>query len=270
MYKLLALDMDGTTLTSDKKITPQTVEGINRLIKSGVHVIVGSGRALPEIKIFNEEFKQMRYGILLSGGMIYDFFEDKPISVHPVPFDDCIKLIEMGEIENAMIHLLTIRDSIAKPQDIDNMTNFQMGVYTNMFQKICVRCEDLKAYAMEHRGEIIKVNIYHRSPESRERTVKRLKDCHLQMVYAETTALEASPINITKASGLIELCKYLNIDIADTVAIGDAPNDIEILKTAGYAVVMGNANDDIKKIADFVTKDNDHDGVLYAINKIFK
>ena len=84
----------------------------------------------------------------------------------------------MGEIENAMIHLLTIRDSIAKPQDIDNMTNFQMGVYTNMFQKICVRCEDLKAYAMEHRGEIIKVNIYHRSPESRERTVKRLKDCH--------------------------------------------------------------------------------------------
>ena len=270
MYKLLALDMDGTTLTSDKKITPQTIDGINRLIKSGVHVVVSSGRALTEITIFKEEFKNMHYGILISGGMIYDFFEDKPISVHRVPFEECINLIELGEAEQAMVHLLTIRDSVAKPQDIANMSDFQMGVYTDMFSKICVQCADLKKYAIEHKDTIVKVNIYHRTPESRERTVAKLKGHNLQMVYAETTALEASPPSVTKAAGLIELCKYLNIDIADTVAIGDAPNDTEVLQTAGYAVAMGNASDDIKKIADYITDDNDHDGVLKAINKIFE
>ena len=269
MYKLLALDMDGTTLNSQNKVTPQTVEGINRLINDGVHVIVASGRCLPEMNDYREEFKQMRYAILASGAMIFDNFEDKPVSTHPVPFNECLDLIEFGEQEKAMVHLLTIRESIVKPQDITHMADFQMGVYQDMYIRNCLQCEDQRAYAKDHKDEVIKVNIYHRSTESRARTVERLKGYNLQMVFAETTALESSPPSITKAAGLVELCKYLNIDIADTVAIGDAPNDIEILQTAGYAVAMGNASDNIKQMADFVTADNDHDGVLAAINKIF-
>ena len=269
MYKLLALDMDGTTLTSDKKITPQTVDGINRLINSGVHVVVASGRCLVEMSDYKEEFSQMRYSILTSGGIIYDFVEDKPITIHPVKFEDCLKIIEIGEMENAMVHLLTVRDSIAKPEDIAHMEDFGMGVYTDMFTRICVKCKDLKSYAIEHKEDIMKVNLYHRSTESRDRNVERLKGHNLQLVFAESNNLEASPLNVTKASGLVELCKYLNVDLADTVAIGDAPNDTEILQTVGYAVAMGNATDDIKQMADFVTTDNDHDGVLFAINKIF-
>ena len=168
-----------------------------------------------------------------------------------------------------MVHLLTIKETIVKPQDITHMADFQMGIYQDMYIRNCLQIENLKDYALNHKEEVIKVNIYHRSPESRAKTVERLKGHNLQMVFAETTALESSPPTITKATGLIELCKYLNIDLADTVAIGDAPNDLEILQTAGCAVVMGNATDEIKKMADFVTTDNDHDGVLVAINKIF-
>ena len=269
MYKLLALDMDGTTLNSEKKITTQTVEGINRLLNDGVHVIVASGRCLAEMNDYREDFRQIRYAILASGAMIYDFSENKPVSVHPVPFNECLDLIDFGEQENAMIHLLTIRESIVKPQDITHMADFQMDVYQDMYIRNCLQCEDQRAYAKAHKEDVVEVNIYHRSPESRARTVEKLKGYNLQMVFAETTALESSPPSVTKAAGLVELCKYLNIDIADTVAIGDAPNDIEILQTAGYAVVMGNAADEIKQMADFVTADNDHDGVLAAINKIF-
>ena len=201
--------------------------------------------------------------------MVYDFFENKPVAFHPVPFNDCLDLIELGEREGAMVHLLTIRETIVKPQDITHMVDFQMGIYQDMYIRNCLQIENLKDYALNHKEEVIKVNIYHRSPESRAKTVERLKGHNLQMVFAETTALESSPPTITKATGLIELCKYLNIDLADTVAIGDAPNDLEILQTVGCAVVMGNATDEIKKMADFVTTDNDHDGVLVAINKIF-
>ena len=269
MYKLLALDMDGTTLTSDKKITPQTVDGINRLINSGVHVVVASGRCLAEMNDYREEFKSIRYEIIASGGLIFDTFEDKPISISPVPFNDCLDLINFGEKEEAMVHLLTIRESVVKPQDINHMADFGMGVYQDMYIRNCLQCENLKEYALKHQEDVIKINLYHRSTESRDRNVERLKGHDLQLVFAESNNLEASPLNITKASGLVELCKYLNIDLADTVAIGDAPNDTEILKTAGCAVAMGNAADDIKQMADFVTTDNDHDGVLFAINKIF-
>ena len=269
MYKLLALDMDGTTLNSQKQVIPQTLEGINRLLRDGIHVIVASGRCLAEMNDYKEDFKNMRYSIMASGGLIYDSFENKPIYIHPVPFNDCLDLIDFGEQEKAMVHLLTVKESVVKPQDITHMADFQMGIYQDMYIRNCLQCEDQRAYAKAHKDDVIKVNLYHRSPESRAKTVEKLKGRNLQMVFAETTALEASPMNVTKASGLVELCKYLNIDIADTVAIGDAPNDTEILQTAGCAVVMGNASDEIKQIADFVTADNDHDGVLAAINKIF-
>lgn len=269
MYKLLAIDMDGTVLNSEKKITPKTIEAINYLLKKGIQVVVATGRCLVELDAYREAFKNMNYGILTSGGMIYDFFEDKPLAIHAVPFEDCLKLIALGEEEGAMVHLLTIKYSIAKPQDIANMANFGMEIYQSMFEKICVKCEDLERYAHEHKAEVMKVNLYHRTAESRDRTVERLKDRKLELVFAETKNLEASPLGITKASGLIELCKILNIDISETVAIGDAPNDTEILQTAGYSVAMGNASDEIKEIADFVTVDNDHDGVAVAIEKIF-
>ena len=268
-YKLLALDMDGTTLNSQKKISPATAAAIDELLQRGIYVVVASGRGLIELSDYREPFKNMQYGILISGGLIFDFLNDKPISVHPVSFEDSMKLIEVGMEERAMIHLLTLRDSIAREQDINHMEDFNMGVYTDMFSRICIRCDDLKAYAVEHKDSIIKVNLYHRTIESRERSVEKLKDRNLQLVFAESHSLEASPAGVTKASGLVELCKYLNIDLSATVAIGDAPNDIEILKTVGAAVAMGNAEPEIKKLADFVTDDNDHDGVVKAIQKYF-
>ncbi len=268
-YKLLALDMDGTLLNSRKEITQPTVEAINQLLERGVHVVFSSGRNLPEMQDIRRVLNKIRYGIQISGGLVFDFAEDKVIAVRPVPFDVIMTIIDVGLDARAMIHLHTVRDSIARQADIDRMSDFHMGIYRSMFDRICLKVDDVKAYALEHSREIIKVNLYHRSPESRQRSIERIKDLELEPVFAEGSALEATPRGVTKASGLIELCKHLNIPLEQTVAIGDAPNDREILQTAGLGIAMGNADDDIKKIAGFVTLDNDHDGVAHAIEKFF-
>lgn len=268
-YKLLALDMDGTVLNSQKKISQATVSAVAELLNRGVNVVLSTGRGLAEISDYRDELKLMSYGILISGGMVYDFRNDKPLILHPVPEDAMMTLIDSGEIERAMIHLLTVNDSIARAEDIAEMASFEMGIYQGMYERICTHCNDFRRYIREHPGEVIKVNIYHRSPESRAKSIERVKHLGLTLAIAETTALEASPKDITKASGLRELCEFLNIDIADTVAVGDAFNDIEILQAAGLSVAMGNAIDEVKQLADFVTDDNDHDGVVTVIKKFF-
>ena len=268
-YKLLAFDMDGTVLNSDKKITPRTQAAIAGLKERGVSVVVSTGRNLAEIVDYRDDFKTMSYGILISGGMLFDFINDKPIKIHGLDEATILQLIDMGLEERAMIHLHTVRHSIAREEDIKNMAAFDMGIYQNMFDRICVRCADPKEYVRAHPGEVIKVNLYHRSKESRDRNFARIKPLNLSISFAEAFNLEMSPANITKGSGLRELCDFLKIDISETVAIGDAPNDTEILKTAGLAVAMGNASDEIKKLADLVTLDNDNDGVANAIDKIF-
>ena len=269
-YKLLALDMDGTLLNSAKQITPTTLKAINRLLERGVHVVISSGRNIPEMSYYSEQLKNIRYAVLMSGGLVYDFAEEKPIALHPVSTDIALEIIDAGLAEQAMIHIHTIRDSIVCRADISHLADFRMGIYQDMFLKICTVIDDPKQFALEHRGELVKVNLYHRSPESRQRNFERLKHLPIEPVFAEETNIEASPRGISKASGLIELCKHLGISIEDTVAIGDAPNDLEILQTAGLSIAMGNAEDQIKALADFVTLDNDHDGIAHAIEQFFQ
>ncbi|MBR0102568.1 MAG: HAD family phosphatase [Selenomonadaceae bacterium] len=269
MYKLLALDMDGTVLNSDKKISPRTKLAIDDLMKRGVAVVVSTGRNLAELTDYRDDFRAMHYGIVISGGMIYDFFNDKPVKVHAVDEETIYKLIDFGLEERAMIHLHTVSRSVAREEDIQNMAAFGMGIYQGMFDRICDRFDDPKEYIRTHPGEVIKVNLYHRDKASRDRNFNRIEPLNLSISYAEAFNLEMSPANITKASGLVELCEFLKIDLSESVAIGDADNDREILQTAGLSVAMGNASDEIKRLADFVTLDNDNDGVAFAIEKFF-
>ncbi len=267
-YKLLALDMDGTVLNSQKKISPRTVAAIKKLSESGVYVVTSTGRGRAEVNDYPDVINLMNCGILNSGGLLFDFVRDEPIAIHGVDEKIILKLIDFGLEERAMIHLLGIRHSVAREEDIQNMAAFDMAVYHDMFNRICERCDDPKKYVLEHPGEVIKVNLYHRDKISRDKNFERIKPLNLSISFAESNNLEMSPANITKASGLIELCDYLKIDLAETVAIGDADNDKEILQTAGLSVAMGNASDEIKKLADFVTLDNDHDGVAAAIMQL--
>lgn len=269
-YKLLAVDMDGTVLNSRKRITPRTQAAINDLIRRGVFVVVSTGRNLVELGAYREDFKAMQYGILISGGMIYDFRRDEPVKLHALDEATIMRLIDFGLEERAMIHLHTVRHSIAREEDIQNMAAFDMSVYQSMFDKICVRCVDAKDFVRSNPGEVIKVNLYHRDKTSRDRNFARIEPLNLSVSFAEAFNLEMSPANVTKGSGLRELCEVLKLDLSETVAIGDAPNDVEILQTAGLAVVMGNASDEIKKLADHITLDNDNDGVAAAIDRFFR
>ena len=268
-YKLLAVDMDGTILTSRKKISPRTAEAVNELLKRGVHVVTSTGRGLAELTDYREDFRLMNYGILITGGLVYDFSKAQPIAIHAVNEDMMLKLIDFGLQERAMVHLLTLNSSVAREQDIQNMAAFDMEIYFDMFNRICLRVDDFKQYVRTHPGEVIKVNLYHRDKPSRDRNLERIKDLNLSITFTESNNLEASPAGITKASGLIELCNFLQIDLSETVAVGDGNNDKEILQAAGLGVAMGNAGDEIKKIADFVTLDNDHDGIATVIEKFF-
>ncbi len=268
-YRLLSLDMDGTLLNSAKQIPAETTTAIKQLMQQDIEVVVGTGRGLAELADYRDAFKGMHYGLLVSGGLIYDFHKEQPLTMHTLSLEQCQKLLASAAEEDAMVHILTVNSSVAREQDILHMDDFSMRVYQDMYERICDKQEDLTRYIQEHAGEILKINLYHRSTASRERSRKRLAGLGMNLVLSEITGLEASPAGITKASGLKELCRLLNIPLAATVAVGDAPNDFEILQIAGLSAAMGNATDSIKEICDVVVSDNDHNGVLEVINRHF-
>ena len=264
-YKILFLDMDGTTLRSDHTFPAETTAAIDDMRARGYTVSLATGRGMSELKDYANEQKHLDYGVIMSGGAVYDFVNRKTLFSKPLPLDVALKIIDVGEKETAMVHILTVDEAYA-PQ------NFLMKTYEPMYRRFCTGVDGvdtLRDIVRKNPSKIVKINLYNRSPQMRERCRESLQDLPINYAYAEKTSFEVSADGVTKATGIKFLCDYLHIGTEDAVAIGDAPNDKEMLQTVGLGVAMGNATDEIKKLAAAVTLTCDENGVLAAIKKYF-
>ena len=262
-YKLIALDMDGTLLNSQKKISKPTISAMNKAIEANKYVVLSTGRAVAELNDYENELSSIQYGILESGALIYDLKNKKIIHQEHIPSKMIEKIIATASQDDIMIHIITNGASIVSKKNLSEMEKYHMEIYQPMYQRVTTVVDDI--YSCAKNNMIEKINLYHQNENAREKSYQLLKELPLTFAFAETTSLEISPLNITKASGLIELCDYLNIKVDETIAVGDANNDYDVLKTAGLAIAMQNANKDIKEICDIIVSDNDHDGCKEAI-----
>lgn len=267
-YGLIAMDMDGTLLTSEKKILPETLDDLAWVAAKGVHLSYATGRALVEMKEYFEDTPMIRYAICYSGAIIYDCIEKKVIYRKEVPSDCFEKIIEIADKYDGMLTFLTENESIVSSADINHMDDFHMGVYQPMYLKVTRQVEDMAAES-HHHDSITKINIYFRNAEDRRNGYEELKNLPLSFALAEETSLEMNAKGVSKGAAIKTLSSLLNIPIEKTMAIGDADNDRDMLTTAGISIVMANARNEIKELADCVTKDSDHNGVGAAIREYF-
>lgn len=269
-YRLLALDMDGTLLDSEKRISQKTWEALGSLSERGVALSLCTGRNPQEaLWPLGSSCGPIRFGVLISGALVYDFENSTAISSRPIDSATAKAVVSAGEAEGAMVSFLCIDGCICRKRDADRMDLFHMGIYQEMYQHIYRFEDDLAAYIEKHPGTVAKINLYHRDTASRGRSRMRLSGLPLRLADAEETSLECSPEGISKAAGLLSLSQHLGIPLDDMVAIGDAPNDLDALHAAGCAVAMGNATAEVKAAADLIVADNDHDGIVEAIERLF-
>ncbi len=266
-YELIGLDMDGTLLNSEKKITPGVVLAIKEAIANGKHVALSTGRGVAEIAEYREQLKDMEYAILESGALVYNLKKDEMISV--VDLDETIvdKVFDAVKDKDVFVHLISQGRSVSSEELIPKMDKYHMGVYIPLYDRVSTKVDNTIKFHYEDKQGIEKINLYHTTPQDREDTKRKLQGLPVEMLDAEETSVEISPLGVTKGFGLKKLCEYLNIGIEQSIAVGDADNDLDILKTAGLAIAMGNANENAQKIADVKVADNDHDGVAEAIYK---
>ena len=230
-YELIALDMDGTLLNSQKKISKQTITAIKKATALNKYVVLSTGRGLAELKDYENEIYDIQYGVLESGALVYDLKNRKIIHQEYIPFNIVDKIMAIANQSDIMVHLFNNGSSIVSKKNLHEMAKYQMEIYQPMFQRVTTTVDDIYSFSKDKMIE--KINLYHPNEEARKKSYQLLKDLPLTFALAETTSLEISPLNVTKASGLIKLCDYLNLKLDETIAVGDANNDYDVLKTAG-------------------------------------
>lgn len=263
-YKLIAFDMDGTLLNSQKKIDSETLEAIKRADEAGKIVALSTGRCMPELGEYLDSIKGLKYIIGDSGAYIREVATGKVIykkSIAPEIIQNIFNQTKGMDI----LFQIHSDEAVVEKDKQSQMEHYQIGVYRKLFDDVMKKVDDIRDYFKKNNPSVYKLNLF--SPDTDQRKILEgmFVKLPIQMCHSEITSLECSPLGISKGTGLIKLCEYLNIPVRETIAVGDADNDIDILRTAGLSVAMGNGNDNVKKIAKVIVSDNDNGGCKEAI-----
>jgi Cof subfamily protein (haloacid dehalogenase superfamily) len=263
MYKMIAIDMDGTLLKEDKSVSEITKEAIERARKKGVKVVITTGRPVEGITRYLKELNlvgEEDYVISFNGCLIQKARSGKVIYKSILKGSDLTYLYEIGKKLNVNMHAFSNLGCITPK--LSKYTEFE------------VKANDMPANIVDFSAikpdeEIDKVMMVD-EPEILEEAIKKLP----KEVYDKYTVVKSTPFfleflnrNSNKGEGVKVLAKYLGIDLKEVICIGDAGNDLHMIKFAGLGVAMGNAFEEIKKAADYITSTNEEDGVAEVIEK---
>lgn len=269
--KCIALDLDRTTLTTSKGISPVTREALQRVISSGIHVIVASGRAFAALPQDILDIKGIQYAITGNGA-----------SMVQIPSGKCLKRTVLSRKAVEKILCGTCQEPVIYEAFIGG-TGYASTSFVMHPEQYGITGQGI-AYIRRTRKPVDNIVDFLRTNGERldsmdmlvldEKRIspisawikKEVPDIYL--TSSIKNLLEVSNKDAGKHSGVRFFSEYLGISPEEIAAFGDADNDVDMLRYVGYGVAMANASENCKAAADYITKSNDEDGVAYALEHI--
>lgn len=263
-YKLLAFDLDGTLLDSNKQVLPASIEAIHKAAEAGKEIILCTGRAVSEVTDYTKVLPDVRYVICLSGALIMDLKENRKIYSNAIPVDVIRDVIRIALQEDHFIQFLSVDTYMDKDKG-RRVKDYTIGQYQELFNQVAVMVDDIPAWFEANPQPMEKINVCSRDFETRDRTLAKLQKLPVEICLSEGTMTEMSPPNVNKAEAMRILGEQLGITMDEMIMVGDGNNDVEAMMASGFSIGMGNAFPRVLEICDAVVSDNDHDGCKEAI-----
>jgi len=267
--KMIAMDIDGTLLTTDHCLTECNRSALERCVNSGIALVVATGRPSTTIPKIVRDIPGIKYLISANGAKIHDatgkIFSEKYLSplairkVWPLLEDELIMcevywkgIPYVSTVCNNALHRYGIPDSFEK-----HTINTRMPV------------DNLPAFTESHIGEIEAINFNYATKKIQKRIFDLLSEGG---DYALSSSLPFNyTIGVTGVSKYVaikQICETMKIEMSSVMAFGDGDNDLDMIRFSGIGVAMANASSSLKEAADFVTLDCENSGIAYAIEKL--
>lgn len=267
--KMIGLDMDGTLLTTEKKLTTYTKQILQKAIEQGIEIVLSTGRSITGIPQELLEMPGMRYAVTINGARIIDLQRNEVIHKNTLPMEKALELLDIiGEfdaIQEAFI------DSVcySSKDKLEHANDYFLHPSTAEYViKSRTPVENVKATVIEMNSPVDKVNGQFRNAEDKKKSYERLnKVSGVVIVSSLGSNWEINAEGTDKGSAMLKLGELLGIRREEIMACGDGMNDIAMLKAVGLGVAMGNAEPEVREAADYITTSNDEDGVAKAIEK---
>lgn len=264
--KILFTDMDGTLLDSRKHIPPVNLQAIQKALPAGNSVVICTGRSFSSAKSFIEELgltDKGCYAIVYNGGLIYDCHTEEVIFKKTLPLSYVSHIFT--EAAKSGLHCQTYEgDYVVTTRDSPELAQYKWS------SQMKVKVDPL---LLEHlQEEPVKVLTSclrdRKRHEAYRDSLQEWAKGKISLFFSSEYYLEHVPEGVSKGAAVHWLCSYLGVPVCDTLAVGDAENDISMLDAAGFAICMKNGTEETKKHADYLTTlDNNQGGVAEIIEK---
>lgn len=259
-YKLIATDMDGTLLDSEKKITEATSQAVKLAAEKGAVFCLSTGRPLMAVTRFLEQLELATPTITYNGAKIIDPRTGKTLYEQGIEEAAIIEIYELGKRLGATM--------CAWSQE--ELWVSEINEHVEQYRKISGAVPKVIADVSLLAKRGVTKFIWCDEPEQISRFAKTVPDElseGINCASSSTNLLEIYDGRVSKAAAMEFLGAYLGIEREQMIAIGDGCNDLPMLQYAGLGVAMANAAEDIKAQCGYVTASNDEDGVALVLHR---
>ena len=290
MYKLIAVDLDGTLLNSYGEVTDYSKKIIKKLIENGIKFIIASGRPIDSIKTIANEIGSDEYFIAGNGSLIYDIKRNQNIYEKYLSKSKILEIIKLCEKNSISYNVYTdktilatslkynvlyyYKENLKKEEDkktnihiVDNMYEYVSNLKKDKFLKITI-CDDNKNVfnaIMKKIKNISGIDVLDVSHMSRKVINQGTEEVPIEYYYTEI-----SLSNVDKWTAIEYLIEQLGIKKEEVIAIGDNMNDKKMIENAGIGIVMKGSTPEVTKVADDIAIGNNDDGATKILQKYYK
>lgn len=262
--KLICIDMDGTLYDHNRCIQKETLQELSAAQKEGIHIAVITGRPLNYIMAYQ---KQAGYRWIMAGsnGAAISIYGKQQF--YPIDLKDAVHMAEYVQRFSLTIFMKSLHYIYTNSKDpsmfhYDEMTadlqNYQMHT--------CVR-SDIKKAVSSCNEDLLKVIVIGDDIKGVSACRQEFhRSCTVSTFSSDPHHFELTSSKADKGKAIAAICNELHLKQEEVACIGDSDNDRPMFEASGFRIAMENAQEDIKKLSDYVTDTNDQNGVGKAIN----
>ncbi len=272
MLKLVFVDMDGTFVDSQKRITAENAAALDLAAKKGVQFVPCTGRNVTGLPAELVSHPSVSYAVCCNGALICDVRTREVLHEVGISKETVRALyakigslpITFDVFADGRVYTLADRWHYLDQLSVDEASRANLKDvrtrFDGTFEELLAAC-----------GTVCRVNVFYLSEEVRQRVWDIVDaDATLRRASSLPCNVEITDVSAHKGSGLLWLCDHLGVDPADTVAFGDSSNDVTMLEVAGDGVAMGNSLPVAFAAADHTTSSNDDSGVAHYLMPILE
>ena len=268
--RIIALDLDGTLLDSNKQLSAGNLAALQKAADAGIEIVPTTGRFFGGMPDFIRQLPFVHYAITVNGAEVADLKSGTVVYKAEIPFQLSVSIMEFLD-EYPVIYDCYMNNEAWMTESmklrIDDIVEDKH--YRKMLHELRQPVPEMKSFLLQRQQDVQKIQLFTADQDLRLELMQQLtaRFENLSVSSSISANVEINQSHANKGEALLALAEFLGVPQSATMAFGDGLNDLTMIRDAGVGIAMSNACDEAKNLSDWVSLSCDEDGVAHGIEK---